>query len=304
MSTKKEQLGFFKLYFKNFKVMLVGNLLFSIPLVLSIALIYGLALLFNQTDNLWFLSLVIILIYPFYSGVTQITKDVVKGGKAPVEPVKAFKKGIKNNIKYFALYGILMYVCLIVSYYSISLYLKLSENSIIFFIPSFLTVMISVFLLFMSFSLPLLTVTIELKLKHYFKNAALMALGELFKNIYVSVTTIALLTGCISISLLMGNAIAGIIFLLLAVVLILPTGISYLAVYRLYPRMEKLFELEPPQDEKEEHTFPTMPVATPTDDEGNPIRTHSDDGEGYVFVNGRMIKKSLANNYEYINESD
>ena len=98
MSTKKERLGFFKLYFKNFKVMLVGNLLFSIPLVLSIALIYGLALLFNQTDNLWFLSLAIILIYPFYSGLTQITKDVVKGGKAPVNPVKAFKKGIKNNI--------------------------------------------------------------------------------------------------------------------------------------------------------------------------------------------------------------
>lgn len=302
MSTKKERLGFFKLYFKNFKVMLIGNLLFSIPLVLSIALIYGLALLFKQTDNLWFLSLAIVLIYPFYSGVTQITKDIVKDGKAIVKPAKTFKKGIKNNIKYFALYGILIYVCLIISYYSISLYLKLSEQSIIFFIPSFLTVMISIFLLFMSFSLPILTVTLELKLKHYFKNAALMALGELPMNFYVAITTLVLLSGCLSISVFTGNVIAGVIVLLLAALLILPTGISYCAVYRLYPKMEKLFDLEPPQEE--EHKFPTMPVASPTDDEGNPIRTHSDDGEGYVFVNGRMIKKSLANNYEYIDESD
>lgn len=300
MSTKKERLGFFKLYFKNFKVMLIGNLLFSVPLILSIALIYGLALLFEQTDNVWFFSLAVILLYPFYSGITQITKDVVKCGKTPVNPLEAYKKGIKNNIKHFALYGVLIYLCLITSYYSVSLYLKLASQSWIFYIPSFITVVISIFLLFISFSLPILTVTLELKLKHYFKNAALMALGELPMNFYVAITTLVLFSACFSISLLTGNIIAGVIVLLLAVLLILPTGISYCAVYRLYPKMERLFELEP----QDEQNFPTMPVAIPTDDEGNPILTHNDDGEGYVFVNGKMIKKSLVNNYEYIDESD
>lgn len=300
MSTKKERLGFFKLYFKNFKVMLIGNLLFSVPLILSVALIYGFAVLLNQTDNVWFLSLVIILLYPFYSGVTQITKDVVKGGNTPVKPFEAYKKGIKNNIKYFALYGVLIYLCLIISYYSVSLYLKFASQSWIFYIPSFITVVISNFLLFMSFSLPILTVTLELKLKHYFKNAALMALGELPMNFYVAITTLVLLSACFSISLLTGNIIAGVAVLLVAVLLILPTGISYCSVYRLYPKMERVFELEP----QEEQAFPTMPVAVPTDDEGNPILTHNDDGDGYVFVNGKMIKKSLVNSYEYIDESD
>lgn len=300
MSTKKERLGFFKLYFKNFKVMLIGNLLFSVPLILSVALIYGLAVLLKQTDNVWFLSLVIILLYPFYSGVTQITKDVVKGGNTPVKPFEAYKKGIKNNIKYFALYGVLIYLCLIISYYSVSLYLKLASQMWIFYIPSFITVVISTFLLFISFSLPILTVTLELKLKHYFKNAALMALGELPMNFYVAITTLVLLSACFSISLLTGNIIAGVAVLLVAVLLILPTGISYCSVYRLYPKMERVFELEP----QEEQAFPTMPVAVPTDDEGNPILTHNDDGDGYVFVNGKMIKKSLVNSYEYIDESD
>lgn len=301
MNTKNQRLGFFKLYFKNFKIMLIGNLLFSVPLIIGVGLIYGLACLFNQTSNVWFLSLAIILVYPFYSGVTQITKDVVKGGKKIVKPFEAYKKGIKNNIKYFALYGVLIYLALIISYYSISLYLSFVSKSWVFFIPSFITVLISIFLLFMSFSLPILTVTLELKLKHYFKNAALMALGELPMNFYVAITSVVLLSGCMSVSVMSGNAIIGIIILLSAVLLILPTGLSYCSVYRLYPRMERLFELEP---EEKEHSFPTMPVAAPTDDEGNPIHTYSDDEEGYVFVNGRMIKKSQASSYEYIEESD
>ncbi|MEE0265194.1 MAG: hypothetical protein UD936_06155 [Acutalibacteraceae bacterium] len=303
MSTKKERPGFFKLYFKNFKSMLVGNVLFSIPLVIASALVYLLAKALDQATNVWFLALVIILIYPFYSGVTQITKDVVKGGKEAINPLKAFKKGIKNNVKYFALYGVLIYLAVIISYYSISLYISFASKSLIFLVPAFIAILISLFLLFMSFSLPILTVTLELKLKHYFKNAALMAFGEILMNVYVAVTTFVLLSACVSLSLYTGNPIAGVIVLIVSALLILPTGISYCAVYRLYPKMEKLFKLEPKEEVK---SFPTMPVPVPTDDEGNPIKPDiSDDSEGYVFVNGRMIKKSLVNNNtEYIDEND
>ncbi len=303
MSTKKERLGFFKLYFKNFKTMLVGNLLFSVPFVIATALIYLLAMALNQTTNLLFLALDIILVYPFYSGVTQITKDIVKGGESPVKPFESYKKGIKNNIKYFTLYGVLIYLSVIVSYYSIYLYMSLASRSFIFYLPAFIALVISIFLLFISFSLPILTVTLELKLKHYFKNAALMALGELPMNFYVAITSFVLLSACVSLSLYTGNPIAGVIILVVSVLLILPTGISYCAVYRLYPKMEKLFKLEPKEEEPK--TFPTMPMPVPTDDEGNPINLNkNDNSEGYVFVNGKMIKKSLANNVEYIDEND
>ena len=55
-----------------------------------------------------------------------------------------------------------------------------------------------------------------------------------------------------------------------------------------------------------EDDFPTTPVTVPTDDEGNPIvpEISSKDKDGYVFVNGMMIKKSQAISTEYINESD
>lgn len=303
MNTKNERLGFFRLYFKNFKSMLVGNVLFSIPLIIASAIIYLLAIALNQTTNLWFLALIIIFVYPFYSGVTQITKDIVKGGKDTIKPLQAYKKGIKNNFKYFALYGVLIYLSVIVSYYSISLYIRFAAKSLIFLVPAFIALLISLFILFMSFSIPIITVTLELKLKHYFKNAALMAFGELPKNFYVAITSFVLLSACLAISLYTGNPIAGVVVLVISVLLILPTGISYCSVYRLYPRMERLFDLEPKEEEK---SFPTKPVPVPTDDEGNPINlNYGDDSEGYVFVNGRMIKKSQANNsIEYIDESD
>ena len=47
-----------------------------------------------------------------------------------------------------------------------------------------------------------------------------------------------------------------------------------------------------------------MPVAVPTDENGEPIKGDSaSDGE-YVFAGGKMIKKSQAQAVEYIDESD
>ncbi|MEF2920373.1 MAG: hypothetical protein U0O22_07935 [Acutalibacteraceae bacterium] len=299
MTDNNKRLGFFKLYFENFGSMLVGNLLFAVPMIISIGIIYGLALLLNQSQNILFLALAIIPAYPFYSGITQITKDILKT-QGNISAVHSFKKGLKNNFKFFALYGVLIYFAFIISYFSIALYLELATTSWVFYIPLFMTIVVALFLLFSSFSIPILTVTLELKLKHYFKNSALIAFGELPMNFYVMVTTLALLCGCLSISLFTGNFIANICIFILATILILPTGVSYCAVYRLYPKIEKLFEL----DKEDEEEFPTMPVAVPTDDNGNPITSNNDDDQGYVFVNGMMIKKSQANSTEYISESD
>ena len=205
---------------------------------------------------------------------------------------EAYKKGLKNNFRLFLLYGVFIYMAFIVSYYSILLYFKIALQNTIFFVPLFIAVLIALFLLFMSFSLPILTVTFRLELKYYLKNAALMAIGELPMNFYILVTTFVLISGCVTFSFITSNVILGIIVIIL--------NINH--IYRLYPKIEDLFELN------KENDFPTSPVAvpTPTDDEGNPIMPEisSDDKDGYVFVNGMMIKKSQAISTEYINESD
>jgi len=297
-----KRLGFFKLYFKNFKAMLITNLLFAVPLIVASALVYGLACLTKQTENLWFMGLIIVLIYPFFSGVTQVTKDIVKNQDSKFKVYQTYKKGLKNNFWLFTLYGVLLYAATIISYYSIVLYFNMASRSWFFYIPLFITVLIALFILFMGFALPILTVTINIKLRYYFKNAALMAIGELPMNFYVAITTTALLSACLSISVFTGYLVAGLIVLGAALFLILPTGISYCAVYRLYPKIEKVFDIEKPQEKK---AFSKMPVAIPTDDNGEPIkRSDTADDEDYVFVNGKMIKKSQVPVMEYIDESD
>ena len=300
MASKNKKPGFFSLYFSNFKLMLIGNLLFSVPMIISFALVYGIAFLLKQTDNMLIIGLVMVFVYPFFSGITQITKDVVAGGNKNFSALESYKKGLKNNFKPFVAYGIFIYIAFIVSYYSIVLYFKIAMQNTIFFVPLFIAVLIALFLLFVSFSLPILTVTFKLELRYYLKNAALMAIGELPLNFYIAVTSFVLVSACITFSFLMNNAVLGIAVIILALLLILPTGISYCAVYRLYPKIEDLFELNTEDD------FPTTPVTVPTDDEGNPIvpEISSKDKDGYVFVNGMMIKKSQAISTEYINESD
>lgn len=300
MASKNKKPGFFSLYFSNFKLMLIGNLLFSVPMIISFALVYGIAFLLKQTDNMLIIGLVMVFVYPFFSGITQITKDVVAGGNKNFSALESYKKGLKNNFKPFVAYGIFIYIAFIVSYYSIVLYFKIAMQNTIFFVPLFIAVLIALFLLFVSFSLPILTVTFKLELRYYLKNAALMAIGELPLNFYIAVTSFVLVSACITFSFLTSNFILGIIVIILSVFLILPTGISYCAVYRLYPKIEDLFELNTEDD------FPATPVAVPTDDEGNPIvpEISSKDKDGYVFVNGMMIKKSQASSTEYINESD
>ena len=300
MASKNKKPGFFSLYFSNFKLMLIGNLLFSVPMIISFALVYGIAFLLKQTDNMLIIGLVMVFVYPFFSGLTQITKDVVAGGNKNFSALESYKKGLKNNFKPFVAYGIFIYIAFIVSYYSIVLYFKIAMQNTIFFVPLFIAVLIALFLLFVSFSLPILTVTFKLEFKYYLKNAALMAIGELPLNFYIAVTSFVLVSACITFSFLMNNAVLGIAVIILALLLILPTGISYCAVYRLYPKIEDLFELNTEDD------FPTTPVTVPTDDEGNPIvpEISSKDKDGYVFVNGMMIKKSQAISTEYINESD
>ena len=300
MASKNKKPGFFSLYFSNFKLMLIGNLLFSVPMIISFALVYGIAFLLKQTDNMLIIGLVMVFVYPFFSGITQITKDVVAGGNKNFSALESYKKGLKNNFKPFVAYGIFIYIAFIVSYYSIVLYFKIAMQNTIFFVPLFIAVLIALFLLFVSFSLPILTVTFKLEFKYYLKNAALMAIGELPLNFYIAVTSFVLVSACITFSFLMNNAVLGIAVIILALLLILPTGISYCAVYRLYPKIEDLFELNTEDD------FPTTPVTVPTDDEGNPIvpEISSKDKDGYVFVNGMMIKKSQAGSTEYINESD
>ncbi len=297
-----KKLGFFKLYVKNFKAMLLTNLLFAVPLIISAAVVYGAAVLLNQTENLWFMGIIIILIYPFFSGVTQVTKDIVRNQSSNFNVFKTYKKGLKNNFWYFTLYGVLFYLATIISYYSIVIYFNMISRSWIFYIPLFMTIVVALFILFMAFSLPIITVTLDLKLRYYFKNSALMAIGELPMNFYVAITTFALLSASFSISVFTGYVIAGIIVLAVALFFILPTGISYCAVYRLYPKLENVFEIKSADEEK---SFPTMPVAIPTDDNGEPVvKTDNNDNDGYVFVNGRMIKKSQVSTMEYIDESD
>lgn len=292
--------GFFTLYFKNFKSLLLTNLLFALPLLLSAGIAYLIAWCIGRFD-LFILTLPVIFAFPCYAGVTQVTKDIVKGGKINV--FQSFKKGIKNNVKYFIFHGIILYLVILITYFSISFYWVGGAVNSAMYVMFALSVLIGIILLFTMYFVPLITVTIEVSFKHVYKNAFLMAFGELPSNFLVTLFLVIMALIFFTISLISTNLILTLIILGALIVFLAPSTVSLIINARLYPKIAKLFKIEVPvkkTDKSNESKEPKVKKMEKIDIE-KIKRTDSD----YVFHHGRMIKKSaLEDSANIIEESD
>ena len=79
--------------------------------------------------------LLIALIFPFYSGVVLVSRNLARGDE-DVKVFSDFIKGVKENFSKFLLYGVILAFVTLFSYFSISVY-AFSEKSATFKLPNF-----------------------------------------------------------------------------------------------------------------------------------------------------------------------
>lgn len=288
------------LYFKNFKTLFLTNLIFAVPLVVSLAVFYLAGILINQ-QNIIILALSVILFFPFYAGVTQVTRNIARGEK--VEKVfSTFIKGVKANYKQFIVHGVLAYLSMMITFFSVITYWALASNTPILYVMFALSIIIGIVLLFAMYIVPILTVTIDLPLKHIYKNCLIMAAGELKTNLFITLVLAAVGIVIFSVPFLFSNAILGFILLSVFGVFIAPATISYITSVKLYPRIKKLL-IE--QEEPKEDIKSLQPTQQSDNSENINTQTLSNTEDDYIFQNGRMIKRSLVNkDNTIIDESD
>ncbi len=156
----------FSKLFRNFHRLMLTNLLFAVPMEEQARLVMLLAL---------------IPIFPFYAGVVKVTIKIASGEeKTPV--FRNFISGVRENFLRFLVHGAVLYVAVVFSYVSFNIYLKLISANAIFMGPLIITILIMLFLLFMFFYLPAMTVTFDIPMRYIYKNSFLMSYGELKKN--------------------------------------------------------------------------------------------------------------------------
>lgn len=286
----------FSILFKKFPALLIANLLFAAPLAVS-GLIVWLIGAYVIPLNIFIQLLPVLICMPFYAGVTQVTRDLLRDGK--VRPLQAFWKGLKNNFRQFLVHGVIMYLAILIDYFSIVFYYAAAQTNGMFYILFGFCLVVLLFLVFLFFYVPVITVTIDLKLRFIYKNAALMALWELPSNLLALLGLIVLVALVSTIFMLTGNYTANLIIAGVLLLLVLPAFMSTIINYFVYPKIQAVLvegEKRAAKDKQEkEPAALEEELQDPASEEV--LREKAKGSEEYVYHNGRMIKRSLLEEY-------
>lgn len=304
MAGENNQFGltqFFSVLFHNFPRLLLTNLLFAVPFAVFTCIMYFI----NQAtvQSMLILLIAIIPIFPFYAGVTQVTSHMVRG-EEKVDVVANYIGGIKENFLKFLLHGILLYGATVFSYLSINMYLTLTRtNGGMFFALLIICILIAIFFLFSFFYLPAMTVTFDLPLKSIYKNSMLMTFGELKRNLLAVFGLFVLTLVCATALFCCGNATALLIVTAVVALLIVPSIASFIINSAIYKNMysmivngtKKSDEINRKIENRKQGNFDdsnTKTTVVPGDFNDIDI-DESDDGDEYIFYNGKMVKRSV-----------
>lgn len=304
---EKKYTGIFQKYMRSFPQLVLSNIMFAIPMIISFVIVW---LLNNSIGSVGFMGvfvkfLPVFLLMPFYCGLCKVTKDVFVGKE--IRGVKDFFKGIKSNLKFSVLHGLIFYIIALIDYFALLFYYQAGGYNHVMYIVFALSIVVTVLTVFCFFLVPIITVTLDIKLKYIYKNAALMSIGELPKNLFallVCVSSIAISTTMFAFT---GNYGGAVVVILLLLIFIFPVTVAYFVNGILYPSIDKLLVIEGAENEKDK-----MPVGKKERQrllrehfEENPIDPAVLDGDEneLVFYDGKMMKRSkLIEIYKSINE--
>jgi len=308
MTTERKKMGiekFISNYFSNLGKFVLVNLIFAVPFAVAFVLCYLLCKFLLPYPTV-VLPLTMVLAAPFYSGVVVVSKNIYYDELA-FSIFSEYISAVKENFKAFLLHGIVAYVAFVGCYHGIIIYKALSAASPVFYVMFFVSLLLALFFVFLLYGLPMMSAFFDLKLKDVYKNSALMTFGELKANFLATVGVVAYLA-VLSLpimilgllSFLWGEVVALytiFAYVALAVLLLVPSGVSSIITASVYPDMKRVISGEAKknietirkEDEeekiKEEHKAPEF-------SDIDMAQLEKSSGE-YVFYNGKMIKKSV-----------
>lgn len=298
MSDKKEKrnMAIKKIpsYFaSNLKTLFISNLLFAAPLVLIQLVLWAVsAYLFPL--NIFVILLPIALLFPLYGGITQVTKDIA--ADRPVRPIKTFIKGIKENFKQMLVFGILFYFAVVMDYFALIFYYSAGTVNWVFFIVFALSIFILIFLLFMFYYVPIITVSIKLNIRSILKDAALMSVYELPTNLVITFFLAAFVAVISTLFFLISDFLISIIVFSILCLAIIPIAISLIINALTYPKIEKMLFKNKDEVKDNAEKKPAKSTAEELSDitVTEEMLNSKDD---YIFINGRMIKREALEKY-------
>lgn len=291
MSEKEKKLtlrDFFWSFINHFGALQLINLLFLIPVLFFGGGIFALCW-FSGTINVFVCTLIVPLLMPFAVGMTYAMKNMIFGECK--HPIKDYFKGIRENLKQAFFHGIFMYVIVSGLWLTFALYQQYIGTSGFVIAAFVVSVIISAVVLFASFHVPMMIVTLKLKLKDIYKNAFIFVFAGIGGNIktLLSFALIGSVMGmivlCSGSNLLVGLIVAAVLFLWIGFVLC-----GYIITFNAYPTTKK-YAIDPykksgnVQKTESENLYENITYED--------IEAYLDgDPNEFVYINGRMMKRA------------
>lgn len=183
--------------------------------------------------------------------------------------------------------GVFLYIAYVLITFSVSYYYNQTINSWLYLIPFAVCFLVTVLLVFCQYYVPLMIVTFDLPLRKIYRNALIFSIAGLWRNLLITIIFILVL-------FLILSAFASVLFLIviaLFMALFIFSFISYTTNFIVYPLVEKLmikpfYEKQNGTDSGEE-TTETMGNASENSEE-----TDKEDQPEYVYINGRLMKRT------------
>lgn len=297
---KAAPIRFFEVLARKFSKLVQLNLIFILPTIVACILMvllymwpmhFGVRIsgLFEMDGWATFVvPLPIILLSPFVAGLTFVTRNFAREEHAFVW--SDFWDAVKGNWKYFLLNGAICYGVFTLLSFAVLYYYSMAISEWMYYIPLWMCVVVMVVFLFAQYYLPIMFVTFDLKFTHAYKNAMIFTVAGFGRNILVTVILGAMLFAFLNIPLLNITLLAYVIL----IVFFIFSFISYLISFAVYPVIDKYMiqaakRAENGENEEAgssiEEEFPGL-FSQSTEDEDE------EDGDKYVYVNGRLMKKS------------
>lgn len=294
---KAAPVRFFEIFFRKFWKFVQANLLFAIPATaaLLIAMAFYLFIPFHGVLNLGTVTTIdlnlmllapipMVLLSPFTAGLTFISRNFSREEHAFIWT--DFVKAVKGNIKFFLLNGLICYGAFVFMGFALTYYYSMLGSGWFFYLPMALCMAFTLIFLFAQYYIPVMLVTFELTFKQAYKNAFIFAALGIGRNFLLTILTALLLVG--SWFMLMSNLLLVSLFFVICV-FILFAFYNYLVTFTVYPVIDKYLikpyhERENGDAEPEKGKTSAQPFPSETFEE--------DDEDGYVYVNGKMVKKS------------
>lgn len=215
-----------------------------------------------------------------YSGAMVVARRLANGDYAFVW--SEFIKGVKENWKPFLLNGLACYGFYVISSFALLFYLSSVKENWLFYIPLIFVILVTAVFVMMQFYIPLMIVSVNIKLRHVYKNSLILCVAGILKNVlFIFIAGIIIAFYVLFVPIMNGTLLIGIALLLV----IVPSFLFYSQAFIFYPVID-LLVIQPYYKKKEEEEGPP-PIKKPSLTDYVGVEENK---STYIYKDGKLVR--------------